>query len=59
VGFWERPERMVLLLIGGFVGYTALKICVIILAVGTLITAFHRLGYTLSKLSQTVHRGEE
>jgi CDP-diacylglycerol--glycerol-3-phosphate 3-phosphatidyltransferase len=53
VGFWERPERMVLLLAGAFVGYTALKICVIILAVGTFCTALRRLAYTLARLSQT------
>lgn len=53
VGFWERPERMVLLIIAGFVGYTALKICVIILAVGTSFTALHRFGHTLKKLTKT------
>jgi len=53
VGFWERPERMVLLLAGAFVGYTALKICVIILAVGTFCTALRRLAYTLARLSET------
>lgn len=56
VGFWERPERMVLLIIAGFVGYTALKICVIILAVGTLFTALHRFGYTLKQLTKTKPR---
>jgi len=44
---------MVLLLAGAFVGYTALKICVIILAVGTFCTALRRLAYTLARLSET------
>ncbi|HUT99789.1 MAG TPA: CDP-alcohol phosphatidyltransferase family protein [bacterium] len=59
VGFWERPERMVLLLIGGFAGYTVLKICVIILAVGTFCTAIRRLAYTLARLSETDAKGGE
>ncbi|MCX7021579.1 MAG: CDP-alcohol phosphatidyltransferase family protein [bacterium] len=59
VGFWERPERMVLLLAGAFAGYTALKICVIILAVGTLCTALRRLAYTMARLSETDGKGGE
>jgi CDP-diacylglycerol--glycerol-3-phosphate 3-phosphatidyltransferase len=59
VGFWERPERMVLLLIAAFVGYTALKICVIILAVGTFCTALRRLAYTTARLSESDEEGGE
>ncbi|HDR06307.1 MAG TPA: CDP-alcohol phosphatidyltransferase family protein [Candidatus Coatesbacteria bacterium] len=51
VGFWERPERICVLLIGGFVGYAAMKICVIILAAGAFCTALHRMVFALGRLS--------
>ena len=50
VGFWERPERLGLLLLGLVSGH--LNTALWILAFGTTLTALHRIFYTPSVLSQ-------
>ena len=50
VGFWERPERLGLLLLGLVSGH--LNTALWILAFGTTLTALHRIFYTRSTLSQ-------
>ena len=49
VGFWERPERIGLLLVGLVFG--RLEMALWILAVGTTLTALHRVLYTQRTLS--------
>jgi CDP-diacylglycerol--glycerol-3-phosphate 3-phosphatidyltransferase len=44
VGFWERPERIVLLIIGALFG--RVKMVLWILAVVTQLTVFHRIYFT-------------
>jgi len=41
VGFWERPERLVLMILGGLVNRVPLVLW--ILAIGTNITVIHRI----------------
>ena len=50
VGFWERPERLGLLLLGLVSEH--LNTALWILAFGTTLTALHRIFYTRSALSQ-------
>jgi phosphatidylglycerophosphate synthase len=44
VGFWERPERLVLMIIGGLVSQMGLVLW--ILAIGANITVIHRIVHT-------------
>ncbi|MBD3371958.1 MAG: hypothetical protein GF403_04490 [Candidatus Coatesbacteria bacterium] len=50
VGFWQRPERLVLLVLGCFFGYTYLRIAVVVLAVGALGTTLRRFIHALGRL---------
>ena len=60
VGFWERPERLVLLIIGSFIGPEALGICLIVLTAGALWTAVRRTVHTFRKLAEKKNaKGEE
>lgn len=52
VGFWERPERMLLLVLAGFLGYEFIRYAVVILAVGSLLTSLRRASYTMKRLKQ-------
>ena len=47
VGFWERPERIVLLTLGALTGLT--KIALVLLAIGPNITVIHRIRHTWLK----------
>lgn len=44
VGFWERPERVVLLILGALTG--RMSIALVILAIGPNITVIHRIRHT-------------
>jgi phosphatidylglycerophosphate synthase len=44
VGFWERPERLVLMIIGGLVNQMGLTLW--ILAIGSNLTVIHRIVHT-------------
>lgn len=44
VGFWERPERLVLMIIGGLVGQMGFILW--ILAIGSNLTVIHRIVHT-------------
>ncbi|HEV2299657.1 MAG TPA: hypothetical protein VGR72_14215 [Candidatus Acidoferrales bacterium] len=44
VGFWERPERIVLLILGALTG--RMSIALVILAIGPNITVIHRIRHT-------------
>ena len=48
VGFWERPERLCLLIIGALLNWLpdALPIALLILAVGSNFTVIHRISHT-------------
>lgn len=50
VGFWERPERIALTLLGLLAG--RLKTALWILAFGTTVTALHRILHTRSTLNE-------
>jgi CDP-diacylglycerol---glycerol-3-phosphate 3-phosphatidyltransferase len=47
VGFWERPERLVLMIVGGLVNQIGLALW--ILAIGPNITVVHRILHTWSR----------
>lgn len=44
VGFWERPERIVLMILGALLG--RMNIALVILAIGPNITVIHRIWHT-------------
>jgi phosphatidylglycerophosphate synthase len=44
VGFWERPERIVLMILGALTG--RMSIALVILAIGPNITVIHRIRHT-------------
>ena len=52
VGFMERPERLVVLIICSLLGHTALAAGLLILAVLTHITALHRIYYVYTKMER-------
>lgn len=54
VGFWDRPERLVLLIVGALANRMPLALW--ILAIGPNITVIHRIAHTWQ---QTKHRGTE
>jgi len=47
VGFWERPERIVLMIIGAFAN--RMPLALLILAIGPNITVIHRILHTWSE----------
>jgi CDP-diacylglycerol---glycerol-3-phosphate 3-phosphatidyltransferase len=47
VGFWERPERLVLMIVGGLANQMELVLW--ILAIGANITVIHRIAHTWSQ----------
>lgn len=55
VGFWERPERLVLLILGAFTG--RILAAVAILAVFTHLTVFHRMVHTFDVCREIDGRG--
>jgi CDP-diacylglycerol--glycerol-3-phosphate 3-phosphatidyltransferase len=59
VGFWERPERLVLLVLGAFIGPTALGISMIVLTAGALWTAGRRALHTFRRLTEIESDGDE
>jgi CDP-diacylglycerol--glycerol-3-phosphate 3-phosphatidyltransferase len=52
VGFMERPERMVVLIVCSLLGHTMLGVGLLILALLTHITALHRIYYVYKKMER-------
>ncbi|HKW89337.1 MAG TPA: hypothetical protein VJN21_11340 [Candidatus Acidoferrales bacterium] len=44
VGFWERPERVVLLILGALSGF--IEVALVVLAIGPNLTVIHRIRHT-------------
>jgi archaetidylinositol phosphate synthase len=51
VGFFGRPETVVVLVIGGFFGAAGIAVAVLFIAVGTNLSAIQRIIYLYGKLS--------
>jgi archaetidylinositol phosphate synthase len=51
VGFFGRPETVVVLVIGGLLGPTGIAVAVLFIAVGTNLSAFQRVIYLYGRLS--------
>jgi CDP-diacylglycerol--glycerol-3-phosphate 3-phosphatidyltransferase len=56
VGFWERPERIALLILGALVG--RMNIALIILAIGPNVTVIHRIRHTWQETEGRRHAAE-
>ncbi|HTU35567.1 MAG TPA: CDP-alcohol phosphatidyltransferase family protein [Candidatus Acidoferrum sp.] len=54
VGFWDRPERLVLMILGGLVNQMGLALW--ILAIGPNITVIHRIVHTWSQTEGSLHK---
>lgn len=54
VGFWDRPERLVLMIVGGLVNQMGLVLW--ILAIGPNITVIHRIIHTWSQTEGTARK---
>lgn len=57
VGFWERPERLVLMIIGGLLNQMAPALW--ILAIGPNITVIHRIVHTWSQTEGKLRRDKQ
>jgi CDP-diacylglycerol---glycerol-3-phosphate 3-phosphatidyltransferase len=57
VGFWERPERLVLMIIGGLANQMGLALW--ILAIGPNITVIHRIVHTWSQTEGRLPKATE
>lgn len=51
VGFFGRPETVVVLVIGGLLGAAGIAVAVLFIAVGTNLSAFQRIIYLYGRLS--------
>jgi archaetidylinositol phosphate synthase len=51
VGFFGRPETVVVLVIGGLLGPTGIAVAVLFIAVGTNLSALQRVIYLYGRLS--------
>jgi len=50
-GFLQRPERMVMIIVGMFFGWFILEIILVVLAIATIATTFQRIYTVANKLS--------
>lgn len=56
VGFWERPERIALMILGALVG--RMDIVLVILAIGPNVTVIHRIWHTWQETEGRRHAAE-
>jgi CDP-diacylglycerol---glycerol-3-phosphate 3-phosphatidyltransferase len=56
VGFWDRPERLVLMILGALVGRMVMPLALWVLAIGPNLTVIHRIGRTWMQTEGSARR---